>query len=117
MAASLDIKIRRNEDWVRSLTIADDAGQPIDVSNWSVALEIKPPLSDNVIDDAVITDGDVSNGEIEIKITASPGSPLAGYGNPLHAAKLCYDLIATDDVGDRIALIAGNIFLERGITQ
>lgn len=118
MPARLDIAMQRNEDFARAFTVTDDAGEPIDLTGYTIRLQIKDRLDNTtVIQSAVVTITGASEGMFDVVIDGGTGSALASYGDPLLSYELPYDLIATDDAGRATALIAGYLILSRGVTS
>jgi hypothetical protein len=116
MPARLDIAVQRNEAFMATLTIADDAGVAIDLTGQTLAMQVKSKTSSTTVQAADIEVTDAVHGEITITVDASLGSPLHTHGDPLTTEELPYDLILTDAGGMPTALLAGYVILSRGVT-
>jgi hypothetical protein len=116
MPACMDIALRRNEAFSRTIFIADDTGAPIDLTGATLAMQVRDKVAQALIATADIEITDGANGEITITLDASAGSALNSYGNPIQAAQLPYDLRMVDTDGTPVDLIAGLITLSRGET-
>lgn len=117
MPAHLDIALQRNEDYAASWYFADSDGVAIDLSALGIALEVRDTLTQQLIESAEIEVTDADAGEVTIILRASEGSPLSLYGNPLHPARLNYDVRLTDVDGVHSIVTAGQVILSRGETR
>jgi hypothetical protein len=116
MPGRLDIALQRNEDWSRTLFLADQDGLPVDLRGCSAAMQIRDKLSQTLIAEAEITIIDALNGEVGVFLRASEGSALAAYGVAIQTANLHYDFRLTDLDNVRVVLFSGLIILTRGET-
>lgn len=116
MPACMDIALRRNEAFYRTIVIADDTGAPIDLTGVTIAMQVRDKVTQALIATADIEISDAENGEITVTLDASAGSDLNGYGNPIQTTQLSYDLRMTDTDGIPVDLIAGLVILSRGET-
>ena len=116
MPARLDIALQRNEGWARSLYLTDDAGQPIDLSSMTVAMQVREKLTQALVAEAAVTVVDPANGEIAIELAGGSGSALGSYGSPIQTVNLHHDLRMTDGSSAPVVLFAGTLVLSRGET-
>jgi len=118
MAAQLDITIARNETWARTFQVCDGDGNPVDITGTTLAGQVKS-RTDNDATVASFTCAifNAANGEFSVKLDATEGSALNGYGSPIQTENLAYDIRWTAGGGTKIDLVRGKIVLLRGVTQ
>lgn len=116
MPARFPIAMQRNEDWSATLTIADEDGVPIDVTDWAFEFRVKSKTDNaTIIQSGVVELTMPAAGEITVTLRG-PGNPLGSYGDPLQTVELPYDLVATDVDDFHKALVAGYVTLSRGVS-
>jgi len=117
MPAHMNIYLQRNEDYAASWTFTDDADQPIDLTDITIALQVRDKLSQTLIASAEIDVTDAAAGEADIILRASEGAALAAYGAPIQTANLHYDVRLTDSEGVHLIVVSGLVILSRGETR
>lgn len=119
MAASMNIDLRRNEDWARLFTVSDPStGLPLDISDWAFQMQVKTRVDNNTtIAAAAFETVDGLNGKFQATLLSSEGSALNAYGSPIQTENLAYDIRATLPSGLKRTLVSGVIILGRGVSQ
>lgn len=117
MPARLDIALQRNEDWSRTLTIRDNAREPIDLTGCTLAMQVREKLSQRLVETAQIDVIDPVAGLIGVTLRASEGTPLGNFGSGIQVANLNYDMRLIDNGGSKVPLLAGLVILSRGETR
>lgn len=118
MPAQMDIVLQRNEDYARLWEFRnDDLGDPIDLTDKTLAMQVRVPLdnSGSALARADFTVTDAANGQAEVLLLGSSG-PLSTYGDPIQSVDLRYDATISDGTIS-VALVSGTLRLERGVTH
>lgn len=116
MPERVDIYLQRNEDWGRSLYITDAEGIAIDLTGYTVAMQVRQKLSQELVATAQCDISYPTAGEAMIVLRASEGSALSQFGAPIQTANLHYDCRLTDPDGFETILFGGLLVLSRGET-
>jgi hypothetical protein len=117
MPARLDIAVQRNEAYQGTWNISDEDGVAINLTGMTVALQIREPTTQTLVQAGTIEVTDAAAGEITVTIDATGGNALHDYGDVLFTYELPYDLLLTDADDIPTALVAGYVIVSRGITS
>lgn len=116
MAFQIDIPLRRNEDWAREWLITDGAGNAVDLTGWTAALQVKSRLNNSAVVASALIDIEPEAGRITTVLRASEGHPLQSFGSPVQTENLPFDFRLTDPSGLKVDVAAGVVILSRGVT-
>lgn len=118
MAASIDIPLRRNEVWGRTLTLSDPSGQPYDLTGATAQFHVRSRLDNSALVASGAVDlSDAVSGKLSVTLRADEGQPLYSYGNPLQTSNLPFDIRIKLPSGIKRDLVAGVVILTRGISH
>lgn len=115
MAATFHIRLGRNEDYLKDWALTDDDGAPLDLTGWTLELDIKERLATSIVQSADLMVTDAVNGVLGVYIPGGPMAPISLIGNALQDIALVYDLRGTDVDGFRTVFVRGTLTMIRGV--
>lgn len=115
MSLETNIRVPRNGDWFMGWALTDDTGAAIDITGWTLKLQVKAVAGapGGPIASAIFSARDDVNGTFNVRLR---GSDFASVAGPMERVTLAYDFLCTDGSGIKMIEVNGAVFLMPGVS-
>jgi|LWDU01.1.fsa_nt_gi hypothetical protein len=103
-----NITINQGTDYSLTVTIADDNGDPLDLTGYTLAAQIRKTYTSSTSTPFTVTTGAAGVITLSLSNETSAGLPAGQY---------VYDLVTTDTADINVRVIEGGVTVSPGVTR
>jgi hypothetical protein len=110
MATISNLFVDSGSDYSNIITVASTTGQPLNLSGYTVASQMRKSYSSSVVHDFTATVYNAQNGKVRLQLAAAQSSAIP-------SGRWLYDVEITSPSGAKTRVVEGIVTISSQITQ